>query len=179
MIKTSVARRYARALFELLEPSAIEPARLGLVGLTRALTESAPLKHVLASPVFSSQEKVDVLSALSGRLGCPPMVNSFLAQLVKKNRAGFIPEIADAFALLADQAKGARQVTVASAGALSPAEQEGLRSRLRDLLRTDVDLAFRTEPRLLAGLQIRIGSMVIDSTVGSRLTAMRALLTKE
>lgn len=179
MIKTSVARRYARALFELLEPFAIEPTRLGLVGLSGALAESAPLKHVLASPAFSSQEKVDVLSALSGRLGCPPMVNGFLAQLVKKNRAGFIPEIADAFALLADQAKGARQVTVASAAALSPGEQEGLRSRLRDLLHTDVDLTFQTEPRLLSGLRIRIGSTVIDSTVGSRLTAMRALLTKE
>ena len=179
MIKTSVARRYSKALFELLEPSTIEPTRLGLTGLSRALAESAPLKHVLASPAFSTEEKVGVLSALSGRLGCPPAVNGFFAQLVKKNRAGFIPEIADAFALLADQARGARQVTVASAAALSPAEQEGLRSRLRDLLHTDVDINFQTEPRLLAGLQIRIGSKLIDSTVGSRLTEMRSLLTKE
>jgi F-type H+-transporting ATPase subunit delta len=179
VIKTSVARRYSKALYDLLEPSAVEPSRVGLTALSQALAESAPLKHVLASPAFSAQEKVEVLSALSQRLGCPPAVNGFLAQLVKKNRAGFIPEIADAFALLADEAKGARQVTVASAAALTPAAQEALRTRLRDLLHSDVDLNFQTDPRLLSGLRIRIGSMLVDSTVGSRLAAMRALLTKE
>ncbi len=179
MIKTSVARRYARALFELLEPASIEPIRVGLAGLSRALAESAPLKHVLASPAFAIEEKLAVLSSLSERLGCLAVVNGFLAQLVKKNRVGFIPEIADAFAALADQAKGARRVLVASAIALGQAEQEGLRGRLRDLLRTDVDLTFQTEPRLLSGLQIRIGSTVIDNSVRGRLTAMRTLLTKE
>lgn len=179
MIKTSVARRYARALFELLEPSHVEPTRLGLAALSRAFVESAPLKHVLASPAFAVEQKLAVLSSLSERLGCPTVVNGFLSQLVKKTRIGFIPEIADAFAALADQAKGTRQIAVTSAAALSQAEQDGLRARLRDLLRTDVDLTFLTEPRLLSGLRIRIGSTVIDNTVRGRLTAMRALLTKE
>jgi F-type H+-transporting ATPase subunit delta len=179
VIKTAVARRYSRALFELLEPSAVEPTRLGLAALSRALAESSSLKHVLSSPAFSGEEKIGVLAALGGRLGCPPAVNGFLAQLVRKNRAGFIPDIADAFALLADEARGARQVTVASASALTPAAQEGLHNRLREILHSDVDLTFETDPRLLSGLRIRMGSRLVDSTVGSRLATLRALLTKE
>src|SRR5207249_12190615 len=58
-------------------------------------------------------------------------------------------------------------------------EQNRLRSRLRDLLRRDVDLTFHTTPELLAGLQIRIGSTVFDSTVRGRLTAMQGVLSKE
>lgn len=147
--------------------------------MSRALAESSAMKHVLASPTFSINEKLGVLSALGERLGCPRIVSDFLAQLVKKNRVGCIPEIADAFAAFADQAAGKRQVSISSARAFAPAEQDQLRHRLRDLLHTDVDLTFQTDPGLLAGLQIRIGSTVIDNTVRGRLTAMRAALTKE
>ena len=179
MIKASVARRYAKALFELLDAPSIEPARAGLAGLAHALSASASLKHLLASPAFSLEEKLAVLSALSQRLACPPIINRFLAQLLKKNRVAFLPEITDAFAALVDEAKGTRRVVVSSATALSPAEQDRLRSRLRDLLRRDVDLTFHTKPELLSGLQIRIGSTVFDSTVRGRLTAMQGVLTKE
>jgi len=179
VIKASVARRYAKALFELLDAPSVEPARAGLAGLGHALSASASLKHLLASPAFGLEEKLAVLSALSQRLTCPPIINRFLAQLVKKNRVAFLPEIADAFATLVDEAKGTRQVMVTSATALSSAEQNRLRSRLRDLLRRDVDLTFHTKPELLSGLQIRIGSTVFDSTVRGRLTAMQGVLTKE
>ncbi|MGH7206680.1 MAG: ATP synthase F1 subunit delta [Nitrospiraceae bacterium] len=179
MIKSSVARRYAKALFELLDAKSIEPTRAGLTELGRILSETASLKHVLASPAFSLDEKQEVLSALSRRLKCPPIVDGFLAQLVKKNRVGFLLEIADAFAALVDQAKGTQQVAITSAATLSPSQQKDLRTRLRTLLGRDVDLTFQTEPRLLSGLRIRIGSTVFDSTVRGRLTAIQTLLTKE
>lgn len=179
MVKSSVARRYAKALFELLDPGSVAPTRAGLTGLGEAFSTSALLKHVLVSPAFGFEQKLAVLSALSRKLGCPPIVDRFLAQLVKKNRVAFLPEIADAFASLADQAKGTQQVSVTSAQALSQADQDGLRQRLRALLKHDVDLTFHQEPALLAGLQIRIGSTVFDSTVRGRLTAMQSLLTKE
>jgi len=149
------------------------------MGLGEAYRESSQLKHVLVSPAFGTEQKQAVLSALSRTVGCPPVVDGFLAQLVKKNRAGCLPEIADAFAVLADHAKGTQQVTVHSVGALSQTEQDGLRRRLRDLLRQDVDLTFHQDPTLLAGLQIRIGSTLVDSTLRGRLTAMQSRLTRE
>ena len=179
VIKSSVARRYAKALFELLDAKGTEPTRAGLTELGRILSDTASLKHVLASPAFDLNEKRQVLSALSQRLKCPPVVEGFLAQLAKKNRVGFLPEIAGAFAALVDQAKGTQQVAITSATRLGPAEQKGLRTRLRALLGRDVDLTFQTDPRLLSGLRIRIGSTVFDSTVRGRLTAIQAVLSKE
>ena len=179
MIKTAVARRYAQALFDLLDQSSIEPARAALNGLGRAVEESAALHHVIASPAFGAEEKLGVLTALGTRLNCPPVGNNFLAQLVKKNRVAFLPEIAEAFARLVDEAKGTQHVTVSSSAALDEAEQERIRTRLRDLLKREVDVAFESNPQHLAGLRIRIGSTVVDSTVRGRLTAMQGLLTKE
>jgi F-type H+-transporting ATPase subunit delta len=99
--------------------------------------------------------------------------------LVNKNRVGFLPEIAEAFTKLADASKGIQQITVSSATAIPPAEQGRISNRLRDMLKRQVDVTFRTDPSHLAGVQIHLGSTVVDSTVRGRLQAMQSLLTKE
>jgi F-type H+-transporting ATPase subunit delta len=180
VIKTAVARRYAQALFELLDTSTIESTRAALTGLGQAIKDSAPLRHVVASPVFGAEDKIAVLAELSSRLGCPPSIGrTFLGQLVKKNRVGFLPEIAEAFAKLADASKGTQQITVFSAAALPPAEQDRISTRLREMLKRQIDVKFHTDVRHLAGVQIHLGSTVVDSTVRGRLQAMQSLLTKE
>ena len=179
VIKTAVARRYAQALFELLDESTIEQARVALTGLGQAIKDSVDLRHVVASPAFGAEDKIAVLSELGSRLGCPPIGKTFLEQLVKKNRVGFLPEIAEAFAKLADASKGTQKITVSSAKAIPPGEQDRISNRLREMLKRQVDVTFQTDARHLAGVQIHLGSTVVDSTVRGRLQAMERLLTKE
>ena len=179
MIKTAVARRYARALFELLDQSNIEAMRRTLSGLGQAMKESSSLRHVVASPAFGAEDKIVVLTGLGERLGCPPAGRAFFGQLVKKNRVGFLPDIAEAFAKLVDQSKGTQQVTVSSTAALPQAEQDRIRARLRETLKREVEVTFHTDATHLAGLRIHIGSTVVDSTVRGRLNAMQSLLTRE
>ena len=179
MIKTAVARRYAKAVFELLDISSIEQTRVALTGLGQAIKDSVELRHVVASPVFGAEDKIAVLTELGSRLGCPPVVRTFLEQLVKKNRVGFLPEIAEAFAKLADASKGTQQVTVFSATALPPGEQDQISTRLRSMLKRQVEVTFHTDARYIAGVQIRLGSTVVDSTVLGRLQAMQSMLIKE
>ncbi|HEY5626529.1 MAG TPA: ATP synthase F1 subunit delta, partial [Nitrospira sp.] len=131
------------------------------------------------SPAFGVEEKIGVLTDIGGRFGCPPVGKAFIAQLVKKNRVGFLSDIADAFSKLVDQSKGTQQVTVSSATQMPAAEQDRIKTRLRESLHRDVDVTFQTDPSHLAGLQIHIGSTVVDSTVRGRLRAMQSLLTKE
>ena len=176
---SSVTRRYAKALFDLVDESTAEAARAALLRLTETIASTAPLKHLLASPAFSIDEKSTVLSLLCERLGAPPILNRFLGQVMKRNRIAQLGEIAESFDALVDEAKGRRKIDVRSAQPLGQEHQGQVRTRLTQLLRHDVDVEFSTEPSLLSGLQIRIGSMVYDSTVRSRLTAMQSFLTKE
>ena len=179
MIKTTVARRYAQALFELLDQSTIEATRGALTGLGQAMKESDQLRHVVASPAFGMEDKIAVLTALGEKLECPPAGQAFLGQLVKKNRVGFLPEISDAFGKLVDESKRTQPVTVSSATALPPAEQDRIRTSLRDTLKREVEVTFQTDAGHLAGLQIHIGSRVVDSTVRGRLRDLQVLLTRE
>jgi F-type H+-transporting ATPase subunit delta len=177
--KSSVARRYAKALFELLDQGGVTETRTALTALGSAFLESSQLQHVLASPAFGLEEKIGVLTALGRRMGCPPIGQNFLSQLVKTNRVPFLPDIADAFGELVDRSKGTQQVEVVSAKPLDTATQESLKVKLKTSLKREVDIATRVDPALIAGLQIRIGSMVYDSSLRNRLNTMQSLLMRE
>ena len=173
-----IGRRYASALFQLLEESGVEPARNALVSLTQGLEDTPALKHVLASPVFKFEEKQLVLEELCQRMQAPAVMRDFLNQLLKSNRAVLLPEISHAFTKLADQHKGIQQVRVSSAKPIDVTEQEKIKRELAQMLGKEVDAVFEVEPTFIAGLKIQIGSQVFDNTVLGRLTSMQDQLTK-
>ena len=178
MNQSTIGRRYASALFQLLEESGVEPARNALGALSQGLEDTPALKHVLASPVFKFEEKQVVLEELCQRMQAPPVMRDFLNQLLKNNRAVMLPEISQAFADLADQKKGIQQIRISSAKPLESAEQEQINRGLSETLGKAVDVVFETDPKLIAGLKIYIGSQVFDNTVLGRLTGMQDQLTK-
>ncbi len=178
MNQSTIGRRYASALFQLLEESGIEPARNALESLTQGLHDTPAFKHVLASPVFKFEEKQVVLEELCRRMQAPPVMQDFLNQLLKNNRAVLLPEISQAFSDLADQQKGIQQIRVSSATSLEASEQEQLKRELSETLGRSVDVVFDVQPDLIAGLKIHIGSQVFDNTVLGRLTSMQDQLTK-
>jgi len=173
-----IGRRYASALFQLLDESGIESARNALGALTQGLEDTPALKHVLASPVFTFEEKQAVLEELCQRMQAPSVMRDFLNQLLKNNRAVFLPEISQAFATLADQEKGIQKARVSSAKALDTTEQDQVKRELTQTIGQKVEVVFDVDPYLIAGLKIYIGSRVFDNTVLGRLAGIQDQLTK-
>jgi len=176
--KSSVARRYATALFNLLDEQSIPVVGESLSAISQSLNTSRSFKHALASPVFTFEEKKSLLHAMSDRTGAPPILKQFCEQLLRKNRGNILSEIAEAFSDLADEKKGLQHVWIESAKDLSPSEQQQLQSDLTSKLNRSVKVKFDTDPNLIAGLQIRIGSHVFDNTVRGKLANMRTRLAK-
>ena len=174
----TVARRYALALFKLVRPEDVDVALSGLESLNQSIKESTQLKHVLASPVFTLEEKTAVLTACCQKASCPVGVDRFCSLLLKKNRVGILPEIVEAFRQLLDEHRGKQPVLLSSATAMDKETQSQVQTTLQSVLKRDVDLTCLTDVSLLSGIQIRIGSKVYDSSVKGRLEKMRAQLAK-
>ena len=178
MMKNAIARRYAQAFFRLLRHEDLVAAQDGLQALSLAVQDSSALKHVLASPVFTVEEKLEVLTALCERTGCPPVMGRFCEQLLKKNRIGFLPEIAEAFRGLMIRQSGKQQIVVVSAQPVDDNMKQDILAQLGATAKREVEVDFQSDPSLLSGVQIKIGSKVYDSTVRGRLHKMRAQLVK-
>lgn len=177
-MKNAIAGRYAQAFFRLLRHEDTAAAQDGLQALSHAVKDSSAFKHVLASPVFTIEEKLEVLTALCERTGCPPVMGRFCEQLLKKNRIEFLPEIAEAFRELMVQRSGKQQIIVVSAQPVDDTMKQDVLAQLRSTVKREVEVDFQSDPSLLSGIQIKIGSKVYDSTVRGRLQKMRAQLVK-
>ncbi len=174
----AIARRYAHAFFCLLHRDDFVAAQEGLQALSHALKNSAALKHGLASPAVALEEKLNVITALCERTGGPPVMGRFCKQLLKNNRMGFLPDIAEAFKSLLARQRGTQHIAVVSAQPIDDGMKQDLLGRLRTTLNSEVEVSFQSNPSLLSGLQICIGSKVYDSTVKGQLNRMRAQLAK-
>lgn len=174
MIERTIAKRYAKALLEVsVRQQRVRETEAELLALADLHRASPDFKTLLESPLLPrSQKKALAGRALAGQVS--PSVVGFLQVLVEEGRAGFLPEIAQAFDLLADAHEGVVAVSIRTARVLAPAQIERLRAGLVKLVggRT-VKLDTQADPALIGGLLIRVGDTVIDGTVAGRLRRLQ------
>ena len=178
MIQTTIARRYAKALFELQEPAEVGPTAETLRVLAEAFLASREFRNLLLSPVFPREQKAAVIAQLAAQTACPPITGRFLAHVVRKNRIAHIREISEAFGKLADQVSNRKVVEVSVARPLTDEQQAAIRTKLEQVTSSQIDLAIHVDPAVLGGLEIRIGSTVYDGTVRGQLARLRSALAK-
>ncbi len=178
MIQTAIARRYAKALFELQEPADVGPTADTLRLLAEAFSASREFRNLLLSPVFTREQKAAVVAQLAAKAVCPPITGRFLAHVVRKNRIVLIREVSEAFGKLADQVSNRKVVQVATARPLTDEQQAAIRTKLEQVTRSQIDLAIHVDPAVIGGMEIRIGSTVYDGTVRGQLAQLRSALAK-
>ncbi len=177
MIVGSIARRYAKALFDLaVESGKVEPWAKSLVALQKAIESSPELRDILASPVYTREQRQALATQLSKALGLDAEPSSLLGLLAERNRLGYLGGIADVFGRLADEKLGRVRARVASAVPLTEPEAAALASRLAAATPGQVILERVVDPTLLGGVVAQVGSFVYDGSLRSQLEDLRRSL---
>jgi F-type H+-transporting ATPase subunit delta len=87
-----VGDRYARALFDLAnETGTIRAVAGDVAALRRMRADSADLRTLLASPAFTSTDKVNALGALAAKAKFSETTRKFLGLLAANGRAAACP----------------------------------------------------------------------------------------
>lgn len=144
----SVARRYAKALFEIgVAEGNYEKLGQELEDLARAYEGSSDLRLALENPVVKPSEKTAILKAVLPRVAPSPSVQRFAQLLLERGRITILRGAARAYRELADARAGQVRATVTSATPLGPAELDRVRRALeartsrKVLIQTAVDPA--------------------------------------
>jgi F-type H+-transporting ATPase subunit delta len=180
MISHAVTTRYANALIDiLLGPNAgmqSADAVAQLRSFESALSGTAALRTVLASPVVAKARKRTIVRRISEALGLSRIITNFLLVLTDHGRAGALTETIHSFELLLDERLGFVHADVRSAFELTPAQQEALSRELTGLAGKQVRIKFVADPDLIGGVTARLGSKLYDGSVRGRLAKMRDTL---
>jgi F-type H+-transporting ATPase subunit delta len=167
---STVAERYAGALFDLARAEGeTESVERNLDNFYDLLRESADLRRLVLSPVFSSGEQQDGLTAVMEKTGITGLAHDFFLVLAKNRRLFAVQNVIKTYKALASRERGEIEADVVSAVALTDAQRQELADTLRQKLGKTPNLAVSVEPKLLGGLVIKVGSQMIDTSLRTKL----------
>ncbi|WP_221163904.1 F0F1 ATP synthase subunit delta [Rhizobium sp. NLR22b] len=176
-LTSGVAERYASSLFELtLEHGAVDSVAADLDRFQAMLDESAELKRFVASPVFSAEDQLKAIVAISERAGISGFFANFLKVVARNRRLFALPGMIRAFRLIAANNRGEISAEVTSAHALSQAQETELKAALKSVTGKDVTMAVTVDPSILGGLIVKVGSRQIDTSLRTKLSTLKLAL---
>jgi F-type H+-transporting ATPase subunit delta len=177
MIVGSIARRYARALFELaVEQGQVDSWASSLVTLKQAVEASAELRDVLENPVYTREQRRAIGGKLVTALQLAPEPANLVYLLGDRNRLSHLGAIVDTFVKLADQKLGRVRARLTSAVPLDAAAAERIGARLSQATRSQVLLESDVDPALLGGVVARVGAYTYDGSLRTQLEDLRQAL---
>lgn len=176
MISGSISRRYAKALLAIgVETKEFEKIGKELEQFT-ALMKHKDLSETLENPSYVLSKRKAVLDALVKRTGVSRTMRNFLMLLADRGRTSYIAAISREYQVMADEHAGQIRAEVATATPLDPASVTRLKSALEKKTGKRIILEQKTDAELIAGTVTKIGSMVYDGSIRTRLQQMRQTL---
>lgn len=171
---SGVSGRYATALFELArDEKSIDAVRADLDKFESMLSDSADLRRLVRSPVFSADMQSKALSAVLDKSGISGISAKFLQVLTANRRLFAVHDVIKAFRALVAKFKGEATADVTVAEKLTDKNLDALKAALKSVTGKDVALNVKVDPSIIGGLVVKLGSRMIDSSLRTKLNSIK------
>ena len=171
MSQTVIARRYAKALFNLAEKdNTHECIGSELLEIAQTFEDSADLQAVLADTKISSLLKRDIVYKVLDQLAPSPLLRTFVQYLLSKKRLGLLGDIEAVFSQLVREKIGRLDAEITVALDLPDAAVKEITKQLFQHTGKDVHVSVKIDASIIGGVATRIGSTVIDGSLRNQLT---------
>lgn len=177
MLNGALARRYAQALFEIVESASLDTTETELRAAVQLIQENEGITKVLNHPHVSIMEKKELINkVLGGHISS--MVLNFLYLIVDRRRQNLLPIILSDFSKMADEARQTVEAKVSSVKKLSAEQEKSLQEALAKTTGKNIRLVCESHPELIGGIKVQVGDRVWDGTIIHALDRMREELRK-
>ena len=167
---SSTSKSYAIALYELSkENSELDKVETGMKSLSKLLSDSIDFKEMISSPTVSKKDKRNVIFVIADRNNFSKTLKNFLGLLAIKNRLFFLGKIIESFLNLVSNSKGELKAKFVSSKKLSIEEQNKIKNELSKDFKSSLNINYEYDPDLIGGLIIQIGSIMIDTSIKTKL----------
>lgn len=179
-----LAKRYARALFEVCQPSEFDATTAQLKGLSTLWTGSQDFRQSMLNPSVQDQTRLAIVEDLVKSLSSATGVNGWANQatertvktLVSLRKAAIFPAVYEFFNALVSEYRKSLNLLVSVATPVTPEVVSDIKARLSQSLGGEVAINVKQDPSLLGGMTIRLGDTLLDRSVAGTLQRLAAQL---
>ena len=166
----TAASRYSLALYELAEENKhvkeIEDQSSALIKL---VDESKDFELIVRNPTNKKENQINVINKISEHYNFNILLKNFLCFLVEKRRLFFLQNILRNFVDICSQKRGEVKAKLVAAKQLNNDEVNKIKDELSKDFTNKVKLDYKYDPSLIGGLIIQVGSVMVDTSIKSKL----------
>ncbi len=171
--ETRLSARYSAALYLLASEQNLLPETVDqMAELGRLIRESADFSRLIANPGTDYRAAAPILAKALEAQGFSALIRNFVNVVLANRRLADLPSLVTGFAAYAAAKRGEIVAEITSAHPLSDLQRNQLRARLTESGYGNVRLIERSDPSLLGGFQLKIGSKLYDTSLKSRLNRL-------
>jgi len=170
----STSRSYAIALYQLSKENfELEKVENEMKSLNKLLNESPDFKEMILSPTVTIEDKKNVIFDIADQNNFSKILKKFLGLITIKNRLFFLNKIIESFLNLVSNNKGELKAKLVSSKKLSIEEQKKIQSELSKDFKSSLNIDYKYDPDLIAGLIIQVGSVMVDTSIKTKLKKLQ------
>ncbi|MEO5823591.1 MAG: ATP synthase F1 subunit delta [Vicinamibacteraceae bacterium] len=177
MASRASARRYARALFDVVSKSGdVDAALVELKALGSAISGHDDLRRALTSPGVPLGAKQTVMREVLALQPVSKVVARLITLIVENDDIDEIEQIVEAFEQRVLDLHQVVRAEITSAVPLSDDKLRAIEASLADASGARVVITPRVDPAILGGVVAKVGSRVYDGSVARHLARIRTRL---
>jgi F-type H+-transporting ATPase subunit delta len=180
LIRQSIARRYAKALFSVGVKDGKYREYLVQLDETLIVLKKAPkLDRALTMPLLEMEKRREILVDLTRALGLSATLIALLGLLLERSRMNYLPMIRAVYEEMANDKEGLVKGIGYSAYPLSDEAKVRIEEVLGEKLNKKVLLDIKEDKDLIGGIKVVIGGLRIDGSVKRQLEILNESMMKE
>ena len=137
------------------------------------LNESVDFKETIMNPMISKEDKKNIIFKIAEKNNFSEISKKFLGFLSNKNRLFFLDKIIESFLSLTSNIKGELKAKLFSSKELTKQEQEKIQNELSANFNSKLKIDYKYDPDLIGGLIIQVGSIMVDTSIKTKLSKIQ------
>ena len=166
----TAASRYSLALYELAEESKhVQEIEKQCSALIKLIYESKDFKSIVTNPTNKKKDQINAINKIAEHCNFNILLKKFLCFLVEKRRLFFLQNILKNFMDICSKKRGGIKAKLVAAKQLNDGEINKIKDDLSKDFTNKIKLDYTYDPSLIGGLIIQVGSVMIDTSIKSKL----------
>ena len=168
------ASRYSLALYELAsEKNLLKEIEINSSTFLNLISINTEFDSIIKDPTLSRDILSNIINKISEISNLESLFKNFLNFLITKRRFFYVEKILKSFLEICSEKRGELKAEVKSAKELSNDEIEKITHELSSNFNSKIKLNYKYDQSLIGGLVVQVGSIMIDTSIKSKLQQIK------